>query len=1080
MENEKKTNESKPSKKKSLLCVLWGILLLAFVVISFTGMTAVGGFLTYSFAFLFGAFFPVILVFLALFALFLVFRGIPNGKGRRLFVSGFFLALFALLALGSVSLISGIPDFSFPLFLDAYLQRMNDFSDTVFQVQNYSQFAALGGGFIGTFLFALFSSFMTIGGAMALFIILFIAGLALALFHPIRNLVFLVRKRVASRVEYTSPYQHTESANHVVYGEYEPKEKDPEIDPELKKPFSDSWYRDSTPTIGIPAAKRIEERKEEENPLLPKRAAFSENSLLRGYSPKDVKPEEDEMEGQAEEPSMEEQEPAEEKGTDTLLYSRSFFKSRQMTAKNPASVETEEDSVSSWMEESPIRKPEKKEPAPVPQERTSVEEDNLLRKSAPVSMEQRSSILSVPTKKEDSFIVKHDETEKEEEEANHLEEKILKTVPVFEAEPEIAPVESDKEKAAPKAAQKTERQVEEPSPKKAPAPSPKALDERLDKLASSRAEDFRQNSLEREATFEVLPDEEKAQPAKDNAPAKEDPLVAQAKSLKHKKVIEDHPHEFLVEDAVEKEEPPVVEEESEEEVVQRYFLLKRKKIEEEQEKKRQEEEARKAKVFKYVSPNGRSYDYDLPDDTLLEERDDSDKLITNNEAAQEKAKIINKVFSDFRIQAKAISFTIGASVTRFNIQMEPGVKSEKINSVLSELQIALNGDKSVRIETVVEGRTTSGIEIGNAAPMAVSFKEAFQEVEKHPESNLLLPIGKDISGHIITFPLDEMPHLLVAGTTGSGKSVLVHSFIMTLIMRNYPSQLKLMLIDPKQVEFAKYNLESHLYCPVISDAESAIVALQKLCIEMDRRYSVLKQWGCVKMSEYRKKRKGREDQMEEIPDVVCVIDEFADLMQTGGSEVSDTVQRIAQKARAAGIYLIIATQRPSKDVIPMVIKSNISCRIGLSCSTAVDSRVILDENGAETLLGRGDLLFRNPQKKSLIRAQSPYISNEEMDRVLAYIKENAGDPNYDPEFLDLEVKNEDPSNGKMEGEGDLYEDVKDFVMKTGVATKTALMRNFSISYSKADQFIARLRNEGVIQAIQGGKNVVVNRIPMEE
>ena len=468
------------------------------------------------------------------------------------------------------------------------------------------------------------------------------------------------------------------------------------------------------------------------------------------------------------------------------------------------------------------------------------------------------------------------------------------------------------------------------------------------------------------------------------------------------------------------------------------------------------------------------------DETLNIPLSDSDKLIVNNQSAQEKAKVINKVFNDFRIQAKAISFTIGASVTRFNIQTEPGVRSEKISSVLSELQIALNGDKSVRIETVVEGRTTSGIEIGNAAPMAVSFKEAFQEIEKHPESNLLLPIGKDISGQIVTYPLDQMPHLLVAGTTGSGKSVLVHSFIMTLIMRNYPSQLKLMLIDPKQVEFAKYNLESHLYCPVISDANSAIVALQKLCDEMDRRYSVLKQWECVKMSEYRAKRKGREDEMEEMPDVVCVIDEFADLMQTGGSEVAETVQRISQKARAAGIYLIIATQRPSKDVIPMVIKSNISCRIGLSCSTAVDSRVILDENGAETLLGRGDLLFKCPGKKSLIRAQSPYISNADIDTVLDYVKGHAGDPNYDPEFLDLEVKNDDPTNGKMEGEGDLYEEVKDFVMKTGIVSKSALMRNFSISYSKSDQFIARLRNEGIVQTIQGGKNVVVQRIPMEE
>jgi S-DNA-T family DNA segregation ATPase FtsK/SpoIIIE len=361
--------------------------------------------------------------------------------------------------------------------------------------------------------------------------------------------------------------------------------------------------------------------------------------------------------------------------------------------------------------------------------------------------------------------------------------------------------------------------------------------------------------------------------------------------------------------------------------------------------------------------------------------------------------------------------------------------------------------------------------------MAVPFREAFRVIEENTKDNLLLPIGKDINGKIVSFPLNDMPHLLVAGTTGSGKSVLVHCMIMTLIMRNYPSQLKLMLIDPKQVEFAKYNLEPHLFCPVISDANQAITALRKLCDEMDRRYKVLAQSGCVKMSEYRDKRKGHESTMEEIPDVVCIIDEFADLMQTGGDQVANYVQRISQKARAAGVYLIIATQRPSKDVIPMVIKSNIACRIGLSCSTRVDSQVVLDEPGAETLLGKGDLLFKCPGKKSLIRAQSPFISNKDMDTVLSYLKEKAGDPNYDPDFLDLEVK-EDPDDGIPSSE-DLYEQVKDFVMKTGIVSKSALMRNLSLTYTKADQFLGRLRQEGIV-VMSGGKNVVVKRESMED
>lgn len=1016
MENEKNTSGKSNSARRSAFPILWGVVLLAFVVVSFTGMTAFGAFLTYSFVFLFGCFFPVVLVLLAICGLLLIFRGKVLEKGNRLFLAGFFLLFLSMLSLGSSAFIGSIENFSFAMFSPAYMDRMKAFSDTVFQVQDYAQFGNLGGGYVGTFLFALFASFMGYGGTLSLFVILLVLGLVLVLAKPIHDLVVLYRGKKAGKVEYSSPYQGEQRKKAETIPA--PKDEEPEIDPELTKPFSDSWYRDKTPTLGIPSAAKPS-FDEEEDDFFPKRAAFAESTLLRGYTPEKnvVRPMEEEKPVEPIKKAVPEQD----------SYLSTPYSPRRKKRKEKAIV--------------------KESPAPAMENRPVLaEKDNSLPRRDEERIENPSfrDAKIEPVPEEPSLEPEREALPVEEP----SEEKILRTVPVFQPEPELVREEEEENR--------------------------KEIDPMLEEKASRRAEEFRRNSLNRETTFDVLPDRQ------EESVVREDPLLVQAKSLQNKRIIEDHPHEFLVEGAVEPEPEPTPEEPPEELLEQRYFELRRKKIEEEQERKRIEEEQRKAKVFKYVSPNGRKYDYALPDDALLEERDDSDKLIVNNEAAQEKAKIINKVFSDFRIQAKAISFTIGASVTRFNIQMEPGVKSEKITSILNELQIALNGDKSVRIETVVEGRTTSGIELGNAAPMAVSFKEAFQEVEKHPESNLLLPIGKDISGQIITFPLDEMPHLLVAGTTGSGKSVLVHSLIMTLIMRNYPSQLKLMLIDPKQVEFAKYNLESHLYCPVISDAESAIVALQKLCNEMDRRYSVLKQWGCVKMSEYREKRKGREDQMEEIPDVVCVIDEFADLMQTGGGEVAETVQRISQKARAAGIYLIIATQRPSKDVIPMVIKSNISCRIGLSCSTSVDSRVILDENGAETLLGRGDLLFRNPKKKSLIRAQSPYISNEDMDRVLDYIKANAGDPNYDPEFLDLEVKNEEPGNGKMEGEGDLYEEVKDFVMKTGIASKSALIRNFSISYSKADQFIARLRNEGIVQAIQGGKNIVIQRKPMEE
>ena len=528
----------------------------------------------------------------------------------------------------------------------------------------------------------------------------------------------------------------------------------------------------------------------------------------------------------------------------------------------------------------------------------------------------------------------------------------------------------------------------------------------------------------------------------------------------------------------EMEETPEDEEElSEEDIENRkaaaYFAdIQKAKIAKIQEKKKEHDE-KLASLMRFVSDTPKSYGYALPDDSLLAEVDDSAKMEKNTDSAQEKAKIINKVFDEFDVHAKATSFTIGASVTRFNVETEHGEKADKIASLTSEFQRALNGDMSVRVETVVEGRSTSGIEVGNTAPMAVSFKDVFSSIEQNTKDSLLLPIGKDISGNIVSFPLNKMPHLLVAGTTGSGKSVLIHSMIMTLIMRNYPSQLKLILIDPKQVEFIRYQECSHLFCPVISKPESAILALKKLCGEMDRRFSILSKYKTANLEDYNALRKGREKEMEQMPYLVCIIDEFADLMQTGGAEVERNVTRLAQKARACGIHLIIATQRPSKDNVPMIIKANVPSRIGLSVSSQIDSRVILDENGAETLLGRGDLLFKCPGKKTLIRAQSPFVSNEDINNVLAYIKKNAGDPVYDPDFLDLDEAAA-PEEEEEDVSGDLYDDIKDFVKKTGITSKSCMMRSFQISSQKADQFFARLVQDNIIILGPEGKYVVTH------
>ena len=530
---------------------------------------------------------------------------------------------------------------------------------------------------------------------------------------------------------------------------------------------------------------------------------------------------------------------------------------------------------------------------------------------------------------------------------------------------------------------------------------------------------------------------------------------------------------------IEEKKPELTEAEIEERKISDYFALKQQKQAETLLAKKRQKEEKIASLMKFVPDTPKFYAYPLPNDLLLEEIDDSAKIEKNSQSAKEKAAIINQVFDEFGIKAKATSYTMGSSVTRFNVETEHGEKADRIATLTNEFQRALNGDMSVRVETVVEGKTTSGIEVGNIAPMAVSFKDVFQEIEQNTKDPLLLPIGKDISGNIVTFPLNKMPHMLVAGTTGSGKSVLVHSMIMTLIMRTYPSQCKLMLIDPKQVEFIRYQGCSHLFCPVISKPESAILALKKLCDEMDRRFTVLSKACAANLEDYEELRKNDEmHHYEEMPYIVTVIDEFADLMQTGGPEVTKYVTRIAQKARACGIHLIIATQRPSKDNVPMIIKANVPCRIGLSCSSSVDSRVILDEVGAETLLGKGDLLFKNPAKKSLIRAQSPFISNKDITTILNYVKEKAGDPCYDPNFLDLDVDEQNDDDNVVEG--DIYSEIKDFVIGTGITSKATLMRSFQISSSKADQFIARLQSDSIITYGPNGKYVLGPAAHLEE
>lgn len=473
--------------------------------------------------------------------------------------------------------------------------------------------------------------------------------------------------------------------------------------------------------------------------------------------------------------------------------------------------------------------------------------------------------------------------------------------------------------------------------------------------------------------------------------------------------------------------------------------------------------------------------YSLPPISLLKDRFNADESSRKIALANERLEKINACFNDLGIGASAISYTIGPSVTRFDIKMNPNVKTNVLCSIENDLAVRLGGNKTVRLETIVEGKDTSGIEIGNEISDVVSFKECMREVNKNIKDRLLFPLGKNISGDIITCRLDEMPHLLVCGTTGSGKSVFVHNIIVSLLMRNRPDQLKLMLIDPKRVEFTKYQNIPHLLCPIINSPDKAKIGLMKLTEEMERRYELFasKGRGASNYKEYMEIC----DEMgyEKIPYIVLICDEFADFIE-GDRENAKLIQRIAQMARACGIYMVIATQRPSVKVITGDIKANIPSRIALSVSTQIDSRTIIDEPGAENLMGKGDLLAKVPNHKSIIRVQSAYLDNREIYEVCEYCRSQAP-VKYDPNFEDLTPKVVTPYEMANSGLGDpslmykdfhnddKYEEIKKFVIATGKCSTTKLQNTFGIGFSRADGILDTLEKDGIIKR-EGNKRVL--------
>ena len=474
--------------------------------------------------------------------------------------------------------------------------------------------------------------------------------------------------------------------------------------------------------------------------------------------------------------------------------------------------------------------------------------------------------------------------------------------------------------------------------------------------------------------------------------------------------------------------------------------------------------------------------YVLPPLSLLKEYKNQTELDNKIELANKRLELINECFRDFGIGANAISYTIGPSVTRFDIKMNPGVKTNTLCSIENDLAVKLGGIKTVRLETIVEGKDTSGIEIGNEVCEMVSFKECLSKLESNKKDKLIFPLGKNISGEVVTCRLDDMPHLLVCGTTGSGKSVFVHNIIMSLIMRNKPEELKLMLIDKKILEFAKYQDIPHLLCPIINTAEEGKVGLTKLVEEMERRYSLFAKQGhgATNYKEYMEVCE--EFGYEKIPYIVLFAEEFADFIGEESRDNAKLIQRLAQMARACGIHMVIATQRPSAKVVTGEIKANIPSRIALKVASNLESRIILDDSGAENLMGRGDLLANITTFNSTIRVQSAYVDKREIYDVCEFIKKQAP-VNYDPNFENLKPQVITPYEMAQSGLGDpntpyrdlrtdpRYEKVKEFVITTGQCSSSKLMNQFGLGFTKADGFLDALEKDGIIRR-EGNRRVI--------
>lgn len=445
----------------------------------------------------------------------------------------------------------------------------------------------------------------------------------------------------------------------------------------------------------------------------------------------------------------------------------------------------------------------------------------------------------------------------------------------------------------------------------------------------------------------------------------------------------------------------------------------------------------------------------------------------NKNHAVESAERLTAVLNEFGVHASINNISIGPSITKYELKLETGTRVNKIMSLQDDIKLALAA-KDIRIEAPIPGKPAVGVEIPNLVSSMVSFKEAFKNIpDKYKDNKLVVPLGKDVNGQVIYAELNKMPHLLIAGATGSGKSVCVNTIISSILMRAKPDEVKLILVDPKKVELSNYNGVPHLLAPVVTDPKKAAATLRETVSEMERRYDLFAGANVRKIETYNQyvEKKNQENdaehQLEKLPYIVVILDEVADLMMVASKDVEDCIMRIAQLARAAGIHLIVATQRPSTDIITGVIKANIPSRIAFAVSSSIDSRTILDCTGAEKLLGKGDMLFLPMGLNSPIRVQGAYVDDSEVEAITYYTTKQQ-EASYDERYTNVKPISAVAAS-KEEQEDEEYEMCRAFVIQAQKASTSLLQRQFRIGYNKAARIIDQLEADGIIGPQIGSK-----------